>query len=154
MLKPLQAGHLTMSNSILIESPIDVLTSINNSTHLIYRNSINNQIEYASNINGWNIVTLGQSGRVVSQSHSAIWLPNGDLAVGLIDYDGNNYNLSLWTWDGTTLSSSVIRSESDLQSQIKLAITDSGELIFATLTSTGSLSIYEKGGTLKSGMEC
>ena len=131
-------------NSILIESPIDVLTSINNSTHLIYRNSINNQIEYASNINGWNIVTLGQSGRAVSQSHSAIWLPNGDLAVGLIDYDGNNYNLSLWTWDGTTLSSSVIRSESDLQSQIKLAITDSGELIFATLTSTGSLSIYEK----------
>ena len=131
-------------NSILIESPIDVLTSTNNSTHMVYRNANNDQIEYASNLNGWNIITLGSAGRAVSNSHSAIWLPNGDLAIGLIDYDGNDYNLSLWTWDGTTLSSSVIRSETDLQSQIKLSITDSGDLIFATLTSTGALSLYEK----------
>ncbi len=131
-------------NSILIESPIDVLTGTNNSTHLVYRNSNNDQLEYASNLNGWDIITLGASGRAVSKSHSAIWLPNGDLAIGLIDFDGNDYNLSLWTWDGTTLSSSVIRSETDLQSKIKLSITDSGELIFATLTSGGALSLYEK----------
>ena len=131
-------------NSILIESPIDVLTSTNNSTHLIYRNSINDQIEYASNLNGWNVLTLGASGSAVSKSHSAVWLPNGDLAVGLIEFDGNDYNLTMWTWDGTSLTSSIIRPETDLDSEIKLSIADSGELIFATLTSTGVLSLYEK----------
>ena len=131
-------------SSVSIASPINVLTDSNNSSHIIYRDSSNQQMEYAFYLNGWNIQNLGISGRAASASHSSVWLPNGDLAIGLIEFDGNNHNLSLWTWNGTVLNSSVIRAESDLATNIQVELTDDGTIILAALTSTGSLSLYER----------
>ncbi|MBL6890601.1 MAG: FG-GAP repeat protein [Candidatus Poseidoniaceae archaeon] len=131
-------------SSVSIASPINVLTDSNNSSHIIYRDSSNQQIEYAFYLNGWNIQNLGTSGRAASTSHCSVWLPNGDLAIGLIEFDGNNHNLSLWTWNGTVLNSSVIRAEADLATNIQIELTDDGTIILAALTSTGSLSLYER----------
>ena len=131
-------------SSVSIASPINVLTDSNNSSHIIYRDSINEQIEYAFYLNGWNIQNLGVSSQAASTSHSSMWLPNGDLAIGLIEFDGNNHNLSLWTWNGTVLNSSVIRPEIDLATDIQIGLTDEGVIMLAALTSSGSLSLYEK----------
>nr|ANV79364.1 hypothetical protein [uncultured Candidatus Thalassoarchaea sp.] len=131
-------------SSVSIASQIDVLTDSNNSSHIVYRDSANQQLEYAFYLNGWNIQNLGTSGQAASTSHTSIWLPNGDLAIGLIEFDGNNHNLSMWTWNGTVLNSSVIRSEADLATNIQIRITDDGTIILAALTSSGSLSLYER----------
>ena len=131
-------------NSVSIASPINVLTDTNNSSHIIYRDSINEQIEYAFYLNGWNIQNLGTSSQAASTSHSSMWLPNGDLAIGLVEFDGTNHNLSMWTWNGSVLNSSVIRAETDLSSEIQMSLTDDGTIIFAVMTSSGSLSLYER----------
>ena len=131
-------------SSVSIASPINILSDSNNSSHLIYRDSTNGQIEYAFYLNGWNIQNLGAPNQAASTSHSSIWLPNGDLAIGLIEFDGNNHNLSLWTWNGSVLNSSVLRSETDLSTDIQISLTDDGVIMFAALTSSGSLSLYER----------
>ena len=131
-------------SSVSIASPINILTDSNNSSHIIYRDSTNGQMEYAFYMNGWNIQNIGNSNQAASISHSSLWLPNGDLAIGLIEFDGNNHNLSLWTWNGTVLNSSVIRAETDLSTDIQISLTDDGIILLAALTSSGSLSLYER----------
>jgi len=134
----------TIRNSVSIEHPISVLSGTNNSSHLIYRDSTDNHLEYALFSNGLNIQNLGSIGQAVSISHSAIWLPNGDLAIALIENDGISNNLSLWTWNGSILNSSIIRAENDLLTDINLEITDDGIIILSAITSSGSLSLYER----------
>ena len=127
-----------------LADPIIVLTNSSDSTSLVYRDSTDNQLMLAHLNGSWSTSMLGSQGEAVSSDFPAIYLPNDDLAVALISDDGQNHNLTVWTYDGTNIESSTITSLTDLSSNIKLAIADDGTMMVATLTSTGVLNLYER----------
>ncbi len=131
-------GGLDLSN------PISVATDSSDLTTLIYRDATLNQLEMAHFDGTWSISLLGDEGEAVSDFFPVMYLPNGDLAIALIVDDGLNKNLSLWIHNGTALIPDPIASLTDTASNIQLALSDDGTVIVSTLTSTGSLSVFER----------
>ena len=127
-----------------LASDIEVMVNQANVPHLVYRHGATSQLELAVGGSSWTLTSLGQEGDAVSLQHPSLMLNNDTLAVALVDSDGSGTNLSLWMHDGSTLTKQSIANQSDANVQIALAARDNGSLLVATLTSSGTLAVYEQ----------
>lgn len=134
---------LVRTNADLAQ-PIETLVDSTGTPHLVYRHNTTMQLELASGGSSWNLAPLGDEGDAVSIQHPAIMLNDDSVAVALVDSDGNGTNLSLWTYDGSSLSKQSIANQSDANVQIGLAQRTNGSLLVASLTSNGVLGVHEQ----------
>jgi|TARA_B100001094_G_scaffold180854_1_gene175239 hypothetical protein len=138
-----------VTTNVNLDHPIAVLTDDNDATTLLYRDSVENQLSLASNNGVWTISPVGDNNSV-SEAFSALYLPNGDLAVALISDTQPGVappSLALLIYNRTSAAvtnSSTITTLSDLSSNISLAMADDSTMILSTLTSTGVLNVYER----------
>lgn len=123
---------------------IEVLFDTSSTPRLVYRHDTTDQLEMAVGGGSWSLTPLGNAGDALSTQHPAVMLDNGTLAVALIASNGTASNLVVWMHDGTTLSEQVIANASDLQSHLALTTLSNGSLVVASLTTTGSLGLYEQ----------
>jgi len=123
---------------------IEVLFDASSTPRLVYRHDTTDQLEMAVGGGSWSLTPLGNAGDALSTQHPAVMLDNGTLAVALIASNGTASNLVVWMHDGTTLSEQVIANASDLQSHLALTTLSNGSLVVASLTTTGSLGLYEQ----------
>ena len=135
--------HEMVRSAAALGGPISVTTDSSGNPNLVYRLS-SNQLELATRPSGWSLTSLGAEGEAVSNQHPSLIMPDGNLSIALVTSDGNATNLSLWTYDGQNLESSWISNQSDLDVQISTALLANGSLLVATLTSTGTLSLFEQ----------
>ena len=71
-------------------------------------------------------------------------LDNDSLATGLIASNGSATNLEVWVHDGSTLSKHTVANHSELTSELGLALLDNGSLLVASLTTDGTLRVFEQ----------
>lgn len=138
-----------VTTNVNLDYAISVLTDSNDATTLLYRDSTDNQLSLAHYDGSWSISSVGSSDSV-SEGFSALYLPNGDVAVALISDSEPGVappSLGLHIYNRTTSSvtnSTTITTLTDLSSNISLAQADDGVLIVSTLTATGVLNVYER----------
>lgn len=133
-----------VATNLNLVDPLVVLTNQSDATTILYRDSTDDQLIMSHDDGGWSAAMIGSQGEVVSSHFPAMYMPNDNLAIALISNDGQNQNLSVWMYDGTSVEPSFISSLTDLSSNIQLAMTDDGTMMVATLTSTGALNLYER----------
>ena len=133
-----------VATNLDLADPLVVLTDQSDDTRILYRDSTDNQLMMSHYDGSWNAAMIGSQGEVVSSDFPAMYLPNGEVIIALISDDGQNHNLSVWMYDGTTVESSTVTGLTDLSSSIKIAMTDDNTMMLATLTSTGVLNLYER----------
>lgn len=136
--------HEMVRTNADLGGPISVTVDDQEIPHLIYRHENLDQLELATRDSTWAVNSLGTEGEAVSTHHPSLLMPNGDLAIVLVSADATGTNLSLWTHDGTNLTSSVIANESDLEVEISLALSENNSLLVATLSTTGTLRLFEQ----------
>lgn len=138
-------SHSSISTGVDLADPIQVVIDRNDSSAAVYRDAVNEQLVYLEESGGnWVNTQLGDAGSAASGDFAPLILPNGDLAVALIDADASNYNLSVWLYNGFNVTEHFITGLTDLSSNISMEKTDADVLIVSTLTSTGVLSVYER----------
>ena len=133
-----------VATNLDLADPLVVLTDPSDDTRILYRDSTANQLMMSHYDGSWTATMIGSQGEVVSSDFPAMYLPNGEMVMALISDDGQNHNLSVWIYDGTTLESSTVAGLTDLSSHIQIAMADDGTMMVATLTSTGVLNLYER----------
>ena len=133
-----------VATNLDLADPLVVLTDQSDDTHILYRDSTDNQLIVSHYDGSWTASMIGSQGEVVSSDFPAMLLPSGEIITALISDDGTNHNLSVWIYDGTSVESSTVTGLTDLSSSIKIAMTDDDTILLATLTSTGVLNLYER----------
>ena len=123
---------------------IEVLFDSSGVTHLVYRHEATGQLERASGGGSWSLTTLGSENEALSTHHPSVMLSNDTLAVALVASNGTGTNLAVWMHDGSTLTKQVVANASDLDTQLALATLANGSLLLASLSNTGTLSLYEQ----------
>ena len=143
-------------SQLVLDGPVSVmargLESTNHETVLVYRDATNDSLQLARQADGestWtyeypSALASGEFMSVVSQQQSAAYLHDGSLGVLAINDDGVDANLALWVINSTSTEIHNITGLTDLSSDIRLAVADDGTILAAVLTSTGSLSVYER----------
>ena len=137
-------SELVISQTTLSENP-SVMVADNGTIYITYRDTASNQLKvlYKSS-SAWSIDDLGGSGHAVSDSSPSLILENGTISTALIESDGVNSTLSVWSFDHNQVNSSVITDMTDLQSDIDLAIDNNGTMFVSCLDSLGNLNVYHK----------
>ena len=97
-----------VATNLDISDPLVVLTDQSDDTRILYRDSTENQLMMSHYDGSWTETMIGSQGEVVSSDFPAMYLANGEMAIALISDDGQNHNLSVWMYDGTTLELSLI----------------------------------------------
>ncbi|MCH1461274.1 MAG: FG-GAP-like repeat-containing protein, partial [Candidatus Poseidonia sp.] len=133
-------------NSVILGGNISVQVNSTDVPHLIYRHDDTDQLALASRDSSWTLGTLGEEGEAVSSQHPTMMLANDDLIVALVTQDdgADESNLSLWSYDGVSLSKSLIANGTDPDVQIEIAQLVNGSIIVAVLTNDGTLSVHEQ----------
>ena len=133
-----------VSSGIVGASKVDVHLNNTDKPLVIFRDSNLQNLFVAYNDSGWVSESIESNGQAASESFSSLILPNGDLAIVTILDDGNSKNLTLITWNGTDTNRSFISIESDLNTNVSLAMDDNNGLIVSSFSSTGTLAIFER----------
>ena len=133
-------------NSVTLGGNISVQVNSTDVPHLIYRHGDTNQLALATRDSSWTLSTLGEEGEALSSQHPTMLVANDDLVVALVTQDDgvSESNLSLWTYDGISLSKSTIANGTDSDVQIDMAQLTNGSILVAVLTDDGTLSVYEQ----------
>ena len=137
-------SELVISQTTLTENP-SVMVADNGTIYMTYRDSTSDELKlvYKSS-SSWAIGTIGTSGNVVSEKSPSLLNQNGEIITALIDSDGNNSTLSVWSFDHNNTTFDSITSLTDQQSDIDIAIRDDGEIFVSVLDSVGNLNVYSK----------
>ena len=133
-----------VSDGANISTPISLLVNNTGSPIIVYRDSANQQLKMASHDVTWSVTNLTSPGTAIAASHSGLIDSSDRLMVSAMINDGNFNNLTVITKTGSTIDTTTIAVESDLNTNLSLLSDDAGGFILAAFTSAGSLIIYEK----------
>ena len=132
-----------VTSSMVLTSPIQVHTSSSNQPFLVYRDSVNKNIEIATKSSStWSFDSLLSMNEISSLHFSSVMLSNNTLVVAALVDDTTTTNLTVWDWTESTLVSSTLVELQDNNVIIKSGVTSNQTVYISTLTSGGTLSLH------------
>lgn len=133
-----------VANDANISSPIALHIDSTGSPVLVYRNYVTEELNVATKGLQWISDNLTLTGQLTAPSFASQIAYDDTIVIATMLDDGNFNNLSVITHSDTITQESFVAVESDISTNLSLMYDDNGGLVLASLTSSGSLMVYEQ----------
>ena len=127
-----------------ISSPILLLVNNTGSPIIVYLDDMEKELNVATLNGTWSVNNITTTGMINAQSFSSQVDFHDNLIISTMIDDGSYNNLSVITINGSSVNTDFIAIESDQNTNLSLIKDENNDLTLATLTSAGSLIVYEK----------
>ena len=131
-------------NNANISSPISLMVNHSGNPVIAYLDDVTKKLHVATFDTTWSITDISTAGAINAPSFSGLIDHNDNLVLSVMVDDGTFNNLTVITHNTTATESVYIAAESDGATNLRLVADDDNGLILSSLTSSGSLIIYEK----------
>ena len=111
---------------------------------IVFIDDVDKELNVATLNGTWSVNNITTTGMINATSFSSQVDFHDNLIISTMIDDGSYNNLSVITVNGSSVIIDFIAVESDQNTKLSLIKDDNNDLILATLTSSGSLIVYEK----------
>ena len=132
-----------VATGAIVSSPISLLLNNTGSPVIVYIDDIKKELNVVSHGDSWSVNNITTSGMINSSSFSSLVDHEDNLVISTMLDDGSYNNLTIITVNDDIVETDFIAVESDQNTNLSLIKDDNDDLTLATLTSSGSLIVYE-----------
>ena len=139
-----------VATGVSISSPILLQVNNTGSPVIVYIDDLDKELNVAT-VNGtWSVSNITTKGMINAPSFSCVVDYHDNVIISTMIDDGSYNNLSVITFNRSSITIDFIAVESDQNTNLSLLKDGNNDLTLATLTSGGSLIVYEKANNTNS----